>query len=64
MSEDEEDLKVLQIRHIKLVEGMRICTECGGYGIVEYAYEDALDKSHYIDGDCPLCEGFGTIAKE
>lgn len=35
------------------------CKECKGSGTVEFEYEDKKGESHYIDGDCPICDGEG-----
>lgn len=36
------------------------CNECNGDGEVEFEY-DASNGIHYIDADCPVCEGTGKI---
>jgi hypothetical protein len=40
------------------------CKECSGSGDVEFEYEDKKGDSHYIDGDCPICEGKGSDEKD
>lgn len=35
------------------------CKECNGSGSVEFEYEDKDLETHYLDGDCPICEGKG-----
>ena len=40
------------------------CKECNGSGNVEFEYEDKTGSMHYIDGDCPICDGKGSSEKE
>ena len=59
----DEDPKTLFIRHLKPSPNERLCTECAGEGIVEYAFTDDKADTYYIDGDCPLCQGSGLIER-
>jgi hypothetical protein len=36
------------------------CKECKGSGTVEFEYCDKQNETHYIDGDCPICDGEGS----
>ena len=36
------------------------CDECNGSGEVTFTYEDSKYKDHEIDGECPICDGFGN----
>ena len=37
------------------------CKECKGRGTVEFEYRDQQNETHYIDGDCPICDGEGLL---
>ena len=43
-----------------IIEEGRKCEECEGSGEVEWEYTDLDGKSHFHDGDCPVCNGDGT----
>jgi hypothetical protein len=38
------------------------CTECYGSGEVDFEY-DANNKTYYLEGECPICEGQGTTVQ-
>lgn len=40
------------------------CKECKGSGTVEFEYSDKQHETHYIDGDCPICDGAGSDEKD
>ena len=40
------------------------CKECKGFGTVEFEYEDKAGETHYLDGDCPICDGEGSSEKD
>lgn len=40
------------------------CKECKGSGTVEFEYEDKTRYTHYIDADCPICDGKGSDEKD
>ena len=40
------------------------CKECKGSGTVEFEYCDKQNETHYIDGDCPICDGEGSSEKD
>jgi hypothetical protein len=40
------------------------CNECKGSGEVTFIYEDSKLKDHKIDGECPICDGFGVCEQE
>lgn len=40
------------------------CKECNGNGTVEFEYWDKNHDKHYIDGDCPICDGEGCNEKD
>lgn len=37
------------------------CTECDGFGVVEFEYRSKDFTSYYKDCDCPICDGSGNI---
>ena len=39
------------------------CNECNGSGEVIFTYEDSKLKDHEIDGECPMCDGFGKCTQ-
>jgi hypothetical protein len=36
------------------------CSECGGEGEVDFEYS-CKGKTHTVSGECPMCEGSGTV---
>lgn len=36
-----------------------MCMECAGEGVVEWEYQDKSGHYHYVEHECPMCEGSG-----
>lgn len=62
ISKLEEKLIPEMVDEIKEEKIEQKCTECDGDGEVEYEY-DTYRETHYLKGDCPVCEGSGNLNK-
>lgn len=51
--------KVPQVEDFDEEEKEDTCEECSGSGEVTFTYEDSKYKDHELDGECPICDGFG-----
>lgn len=62
LNELERQLSWCKQEHI-ITHDYETCPECNGEGVVSWEYEDRNCETHYIDYDCPICQGEGQIDK-
>jgi hypothetical protein len=47
------------VSELPIVAEIKDCEECLGDGEVEWEYVSNLGKTHYINDECPVCDGVG-----